>query len=218
VIYGGADPARYAPDPAQTRAGVLFVGRLTPHKGVDQLLQALPAGAFLRIVGSTGHDPRLPEREYPELLKALAAGQDVEFAGPVADAELPRLYRAARVLVLPSVEVTCYGRRIAISELLGLAVLEAMASGTPVIASHLGGLPEIVEDGVTGFLVPPGDRSALRDRLGQVLADDGLARTLGEQARARVLERYTWDRVAERCLATYQELIDPRRRDPGAGR
>src|SRR5579871_2774238 len=62
VIYGGADPERYAPDPRVARSGVLFVGRLTPHKGVDRLLQALPQGAHARVVGSGGHDPLLPER------------------------------------------------------------------------------------------------------------------------------------------------------------
>src|ERR671917_2177881 len=71
VIYGGADTNRFAPDPGADRDGVLFVGRLTPHKGVDRLLQALPAGAALRIAGSAGHDPRPPERHYPDLLATL---------------------------------------------------------------------------------------------------------------------------------------------------
>ena len=207
VIYGGADPKRYAPDPTLARRGVLFVGRLTPHKGVDRLLQALPADAEARIVGSGGHDPLPPERDYPQLLQTLALGKRVHFAGPVSDAHLPGVYRSAQVLVLPSVEVTCYGKRIAVSELLGLVVLEAMASGTPVIASRLGGLPEIVRDGETGFLVPPGDVGALNDRLRQVLGDQALQTRLGRQARQDVLERFTWARVAERCLAAYSDVL-----------
>src|SRR5262249_40365525 len=139
----------YAPDPLMPRRGVLFVGRLTPHKGVDRLLQALPCDASARIVGSTGHDPRLPERDYPSLLRHLTRGRDVQFLGAADDDDLPLLYRSAEVLVLPSVERTCYGRQLRVSELLGLAVLEAMASGTPVIASRLGGVPEIVRDGET---------------------------------------------------------------------
>ena len=203
VIYGGADPTRYAPDAAQQRRGVLFVGRLTPHKGVDRLLQALPPDAHLRVVGSTGHDPRPPERDYPKLLRFLARERQVRFLGTLADGDLPAVYRSAVVLALPSVELTCYGRQVRVSELLGLAALEAMASGTPVVASRVGGLAEVVQDGETGFLVPPGDVGALHERLGQVLGDPALARRLGTNARELVLERFTWARVAERCLEAY---------------
>jgi glycosyltransferase involved in cell wall biosynthesis len=206
VIYGGADPVRYAPDPHQVRAGVLFVGRLTPHKGVDRLLEALPAGVQLRVVGSTGHDPRPPERDYPRLLRHLAHDRAVEFVGTAADNQLPELYRSAKVLVLPSVERTRYGRQVRVSELLGLVVLEAMASGTPVIASRIGGLPEVIEDGRTGFLVPPGDVAALHDRLDQIVRDPGLGQRLGANARSAVLDRFTWAKVAERCLAAYADL------------
>ena len=206
VIYGGADPSRYAPDPAQERGGVLFVGRLTPHKGVDRLLQALPRDVSLRVVGSTGHDPRPPERDYPKLLRFLARERQVTFLGAVADGELPAAYRSAVVLALPSVELTCYGRPVRVSELLGLAALEAMASGTPVVASRVGGLAEVILDGQTGFLVPPGDVGALRERLAQVLGDPSLARRLGANARELVLERFTWAKVAERCLAAYATM------------
>jgi glycosyltransferase involved in cell wall biosynthesis len=203
VIYGGADSTRYAPDAAQARDGVLFVGRLTPHKGVDRLLQALPRDAHLRVVGSTGHDPRPPERDYPKLLRFLARDRHVTFLGTLADDDLPGMYRSAAVLAMPSVEQTCYGRPVRVSELLGLAALEAMASGTPVVASRVGGLAEVVEDGQTGFLVPAGDVVALRDRLEQVLGDPLLARRLGANAREVVLQRFTWARVAERCLDAY---------------
>jgi glycosyltransferase involved in cell wall biosynthesis len=210
VIYGGADPMRYVPDPTLRRRGVLFVGRLTPHKGVDGLLQALPDGAALRIVGSTGHDPKPPESDYPWLLHELARDRAVEFLGAAADADLPVLYRSAEVFVLPSVERNCYGRSVRVSELLGLAAIEAMASGTPVVASRLGGLTEVVEDGVTGFLVPPGDVAALRGRLDLLLAEPALARRLGEAARARVLDQFTWAKVAERCLEAYHGAPIPR--------
>ena len=206
VIYGGADPVRYAPDPAARRRGALFVGRLTPHKGVDRLIEALPPGAHLAIAGSSGHDPRPPERDYPLLLRRLAAGRDVRFLGPVSDAELPALYRQAEVLVLPSVHRTCYGREVRVSELLGLVLLEAMASGTPVIASRLGGIPEIVQHGVTGFLVEPGNVEELRARLADVLGDPARARRLGQNARELVVERFTWAACAERCLASYDQL------------
>ena len=217
VIYGGADPMRYSPDEQTIRNGVLFVGRLTPHKGVDRLLQALPEGAFLRLVGSTGHDRKLPERDYPNLLRHLAADREVEFLGTLPDAALPAVYRSAEVLVLPSVHRTVYGAAVPVSELLGLVALEAMASATPVIVSRIGGLPEIVRDEETGFLVPPGDVDALHERIGQVLGDPALARRVGERARAEVLERFTWARVAERCLDAYGSKRD-RGADLPAGR
>jgi glycosyltransferase involved in cell wall biosynthesis len=207
VIYGGADPQRFAPGPAGDRDGVLFVGRLTPHKGIDRLLRALPAGAALRIAGSGGHDRRPPERDYPALLRRLAAGRDVAFLGPVPDAALPGLYRGAAVLALPSQDRTCYGRHVPVSELLGLAAIEAMASGTPVVASRIGGLAEVVVDGETGLLVPPGDVAALGDGLSRLLADRRLAARLGANARDLVLERFTWRACAERCLAAYQTPV-----------
>jgi glycosyltransferase involved in cell wall biosynthesis len=206
VIYGGADPRRFAPAPGADRDGILFVGRLTPHKGIDRLIEALPAGAALRVAGSAGHDPRLPERGYPDLLRRLAEDRDVSFLGPVADPALPELYRRAAVLALPSVDRTCYGRPVAVSELLGLAALEAMASGTPVVASRIGGLAEVVVDGETGFLVEPGDVGALSDRLGLLLSDRRLAARLGANARDLVMERFTWRACAERCLAAYETL------------
>jgi glycosyltransferase involved in cell wall biosynthesis len=136
----------------------------------------------------------------------------VEFLGVVNDADLPAVYRAAQVLALPSVELTCYGRKIAVSELLGLAAIEAMASGTPVVASRLGGLPEVVEHGVTGFLVEPGNIAELGWRLAQVLGDRLLAERLGRNARERFLETFTWQACADRCLAAYSELVDTRAR------
>jgi starch synthase len=125
----------------------------------------------------------------------------------VGDEALATLHRRAAVFVLPSVDRTCYGRPVAISELLGLSVLEAMASGTPVVASRVGGLPEIVADGATGFLVEPGDVDALNDRIATLLSDHRLARRLGDDARTAVVERFTWESCARRCLAAYRELV-----------
>lgn len=207
IIHGGVDPDRFAPDPTERRAGVLFVGRITPHKGIDVLLRALPGEATLTIAGSEGHDPDPPERHYPMLVRRLAASRDVTFAGPVLEEELPKLYRRAAVVALPSVHRTIFGRHHPIAELLGLVALEAMASGTPVVASRVGGLPEVVLDGETGFLVPPGDAAALRDRLSRLLGDRTLAETMGRAGRELVLERFTWKAVAERCLRAYEELL-----------
>jgi glycosyltransferase involved in cell wall biosynthesis len=203
VVYGGADPERYRADAGTSRHGVLFVGRLTPHKGVDRLLQALPAGEQLTIVGTPGHDPHLPERDYPRLLRSLSVDNDVRFAGSIDDDRLATHYRSAAVLAFPSVDRTCYGKAVRVSELLGLAVLEAMASGTPVVASRIGGVAEIVQHGVTGFLVTPGDVEELRARLSELLADRALAERMGRAGRDAVLANFTWQAVAERCLEIY---------------
>jgi glycosyltransferase involved in cell wall biosynthesis len=185
----------------------LFVGRMTPHKGVDRLIEALPDGVRLTIAGTGGHDPDQPERDYPEHLRRLADGKDVRFLGAVPDRELPELYRRAAVLAVPSVHRTCYGRDVAVSELLGLTTLEAMASATPVVASRVGGLTEVIDDGVTGYLVAPGDIEQLRGRLRLLLDDAALARRLGAAARDSVMERFTWHACAQRCRDVYRSMV-----------
>jgi len=212
VIYGGVDLARFRPGPhtAGERDGVLYVGRITPHKGLDRLVRALPQGVSLTIAGSAGHDRQPPERDYAVLLRRLATARAVRFAGCVEDDDLPVLYRRASVFVLPTVETTCFGRPVDVTELLGLSVLEAMASGTPVVASRTGGLPEVVRDGETGFLVTPGDVPQLHDRIDLLLRDTALARRMGRAARALVLERFTWEVTAQRCLTAYETLSPAR--------
>jgi glycosyltransferase involved in cell wall biosynthesis len=205
VIYGGVDPARFRPGPDE-RDGVLYVGRITPHKGLDRLVSALPEGVFLTVAGSAGHDRWPPERDYPAVLRKLAAGRPVRFLGPVDDENLRLLYRRASVFVLPTVETTCFGKPVAVTELLGLSLLEAMASGTPVVASRTGGVPEVVRDGETGFLVPPGDVAQLHERIDLLARNPRLARRMGRAARALVLDQFTWQATARRCLAAYESL------------
>ncbi|CAN5761942.1 hypothetical protein BH18ACT15_BH18ACT15_12690 [soil metagenome] len=186
---------------------MLFVGRITPHKGVDRLIQALPPGQSLTVAGTAGHDSHPPESGYPELLRRLARGKDVRWLHGVSDDELPALYRSACLVVLPSVLVTCYGRRVAISELLGLVLLEAMASATPVICTRVGGPPEVVTEGVTGFVVDPGNVEQLRNRLETLLTDEPLARRMGNAGRTWVENHRTWDHCASRCVSAYGELM-----------
>ena len=207
VVWGGVDPTVFSPDPVSPRSGVLFVGRLTPHKGIDRLIEALSDGVALTIAGTGGHDVRAPESGYEDELHRLASGRKVRFTGPVGEDDLPGLYRSASVVAMPSVNVTCYGKSHAVSELLGLTAIEAMASATPVVASNVGGLPEVVVDGETGYLVPPGDVSALRERLDKLIANPSLARQMGAAARHRVLAQFTWEGCARRCLAAYREIV-----------
>ena len=209
VIYGGADPERFAPDPRVARRGVLFVGRLTPHKGVDRLLQALPENAYARVVGSGGHDPQPPEREYPDLLLRLARDKNVEFVGR-------RVRRAGcRRSIAPRRFSSCRPSRsratasaLPSRSCLAWQFSKRWLRGRRSLPRRVGGVPEIVRDGETGFLVPPGDVAQLRDRLSQVLGDPALARRLGDNARQDVLDRFTWRAVAERCLAAYSHAVD----------
>lgn len=207
IIHGGADVERYRPDPKEARSGVLFVGRPTPHEGVDRLIEALPLDAHLTIAGSRGHDPHPPESDYPRLLMRLASGRAVTFGAALSDHDLALRYRHQRVLVLPSVRLTCYGRNVASPELLGPVLLEAMASGTPVVATHVGGAPGIVQHGITGYLVESGNVPELRQRLAELLANPRLADRMGRNGRDLVVSSFTWKHVEERCLSTYQTLF-----------
>jgi glycosyltransferase involved in cell wall biosynthesis len=206
IIYGGVDAARFAPHPDDPRQGALFVGRITPHKGIDVLIRALPEGVPLTVAGTAGHDARAPESNYPQLLRRLARDRPVTFAGRVPELHLPALYRRASVFVLPSVHETCYGRWIAVSELLGLSLLEAMASATPVVCSRVGGLDEVVSQGETGYLVEPGNVEELRARISSIASDHALARRLGQAGRERAIELFSWEACAARCLDVYTEL------------
>ena len=107
---------------------------------------------------------------------------------------------------MPSVETDLYGKRYPKSEILGLALLEAMACETPVVCSAIGGMPELVVDGETGVVVPPDDVPALGAAVEGVLDDPARAARLGAAGRARVLERFTWAGVAQHCLDHYREL------------
>ena len=122
------------------------------------------------------------------------------------DQRLIRGYREALCAVLPSVYTDRYGASTTVPELLGQTLLEGMACGTPVICSRVGGLPEVVNDGVTGFVVPPSDAIALGERLARLQHDGDLVASLGSAGRAHIERRFTWSAVAERCLTAYREL------------
>jgi glycosyltransferase involved in cell wall biosynthesis len=96
-----------------------------------------------------------------------------------------------------------YGARHDKPELLGLVLLESMACGTPVICTNVGGMPEIVKDGVTGFVVPPNDPKALAARIAYLFDNPEVARAMGRKGRERVVEAFSWSKVAQRCLDAY---------------
>lgn len=198
VIYGGVDTEKFSPDPNCHRSPrVLFVGRLLAHKGVDVLVDAIDDGLSLEVIG------RPYDEAYLELLHARAEGKDVTFRHEVSDEELVDAYRRSSVIVLPSVYRDVYGHTMSVPELLGQTLLEGMACGIPGVCADVASMPEVVTDGVTGFVVPPNDPIALRDRLHQLVDDSELNRTMGNAARSDVLRRFTWPAVVDRCLDIY---------------
>jgi glycosyltransferase involved in cell wall biosynthesis len=188
---------------------VLFVGALTKwhsYKGLDVLLKAFALakgrdpGIRLLIVGEGHLRPA-----YMGLASDLGIGDSVIFAGDVRDEDLPSYYACSDVLALPSKDS---------SEGFGLAILEAGACGKPVIASMVGGVPEVVEDGVNGLLVPPNDARALSEAILRILGDEELARRLGERGR-ELAEARDWPRVARAYRTVYEEAISERGRASG---
>ncbi len=198
VVLGGVDTKKFSPDETVPRDGtVLFVGRVLPHKGVDDLIEAVAPEMSLQIIG---HDFN---SQYLQDLKALAAGKHVRFSQDCDDEALVLNYRKAMCMVLPSVYRDMYGKETAVPELLGQTLLEGMACGTPAICTDVASMPEVVEDGVTGFIVPPNDPVGLGQKLRWLRDHPREAAAMGRAARRRVLENFTWPAVVERCLKLY---------------
>lgn len=159
-------------------AEVLYAGRLSPEKGVLELLDAA-RGLNLVVAGDGPLRDRVP------------------FArGFVPHDELQRLYARAAVVACPS-------RR----EGFGVACLEAMAHGRPVVATRVGGLLDLVLDGETGIVVPPRDAAALRSALERLLADPALRHRLGAAGRDRARAHFSWEKVTDATLAAYAEAV-----------
>ncbi|HEV3470239.1 MAG TPA: glycosyltransferase family 4 protein [Pyrinomonadaceae bacterium] len=198
VILGGVDAEKFSPGPPAVRDGtVLFVGRIMPHKGLDDLVRAVPADVPLEIIGQP-YDER-----FARDLKELAAGKRVRFRHDCGDEELVEAYRRALCVVLPSVYRDAYGRETRVPELLGQTLLEGMACGAPALCTGVASLPEVVEDGANGFVVPPNDPAALREKIVWLRAHQERAAEMGRAARRRVLEKFTWPAVVRRCLEIY---------------
>lgn len=203
VIWGGVDHQRFTPSDTERRH-VLFVGRLLPHKGVDVLIQALPASMPAVVVGPA-YDTR-----YLDDLHRLARGKSVRFVHGAGDDMLLQSYREATCVVLPSVYDDLYGQHTAVPELLGQTLLEGMACGAPGVCTCVASLPEVVEDGVTGLVVPPNDPGPLREALIRLHANPTEVRAMGDAGRRRVLERFGWEAVVARCLDAYRGTLSQR--------
>jgi starch synthase len=213
VIRNGIDTGEYAPDPATdvlarygidaSRPYVIFVGRVTKQKGLPALLRAaagLDPAAQLVLCAGQADTPELAA-EVDGLVGQLTASRSgvILISGMLPKREVIQLLSHARVFACPSVY-----------EPLGIVNLEAMACGAAVVASNVGGIPEVVVDGETGLLVPPSDPEALADALNILVRDADLAASMGKAGRARAAADFGWAMIAAQTAALYQELTAAR--------
>jgi D-inositol-3-phosphate glycosyltransferase len=200
------------PDEAKEVIGVppcdktlLFVGRIEPLKGVDILIQAIGLMqakhvyvCLVVIGGDADSDPEngSDEMERLKTIREQVGLQDlVTFLGKRSQDTLPYYYSAAEAVVVPSHY-----------ESFGMVALEAMACGTPVVASQVGGLAFLVRDGVTGYTVPVDEPQALADRLTMLMQDAALRHKLGEQA-LQEARQYAWENIAARITELYVQVL-----------
>jgi glycosyltransferase involved in cell wall biosynthesis len=173
------------------RPGVLFVGRLHRQKGLDTLVRALPLLPDPVRVTLAGDGPE--RAALTRLAAELGVADRLAVTGFLPHRAIPGLLAGADVAVLPSRY-----------EELGTVLVEAMAAGRPVVAAAVGGIPELVRDGVDGLLVPPGDPVALAGAIDRLIADPALAARLGASGRARVAG-HDWSLLAGRILGIYRD-------------
>jgi glycosyltransferase involved in cell wall biosynthesis len=204
IVFNGTDLRRFSPDESGVKPGdprfgprMIFACRqLFPRKGIRFLIEA---AAQLK--------PRFPDLhlviagdgfERPELVRLaerLGLAGQVTFLGWVPNAALPPYYRAAAVSVIPSLE-----------EGFGIPAAEAMGCEVPVVATDAGGLPEVVEHGVTGLVVPRGDSTALAGAIDSLLKDPALRERMGKAGRERALRFFDWDRTAQQLEEIYRKI------------
>lgn len=175
---------------------ILFVGRIAPEKGLMYLIKAIPrvAKVFPSIsVMIVGEDQGI-QKDLMKAAEKLKVEKIVHFLGPKFGHELARTYRKTRLFVLPS-----------LYETFGLAVLEAMATGLPVVATRVGGIPELVEEGRNGVLVGPGDHETLAEAIIGLLSDFELSLKISKRNTIKA-KRYSWKNVAEKVEGVYKDL------------
>jgi glycosyltransferase involved in cell wall biosynthesis len=206
IIYGGVDLVKFHPAPRQASAlrAVVYVGRLLPHKGVNDLIDAATPEMRVELIG------RPYDGAFLHDLRRMATGKNVAFRFDCTDQDIVASYQQALCVVLPSVYRSIYGSESQIPELLGQTLLEGMACGIPAICTNVASMPEVVEDGVTGFVVPPNDPPSLRAKLTWLADHRELADKMGMAGRERALARFSWDKVVNNCLAVYCVTRDER--------
>ncbi|MDG3005859.1 glycosyltransferase family 4 protein [Paludisphaera mucosa] len=202
IPYGSTVEARPTPLPRNEVPKILFTGRLIQRKGVEYLIRAMPEiladrRAILQITGNGDQRERLEE-----LTRSLGLDWSIEFLGFVSNEQLDALYADCDVYVNPSI-VDDHGD----TEGLGLGPIEAFTHGRPVVASDVGGIPDVVKHGRTGILVPEKDPSALAAAILGLLDHPERASALAENAMEFAREAFDWDRITDRIEGVYRDAI-----------
>ncbi|MCD6171969.1 MAG: glycosyltransferase family 4 protein [Thermoplasmata archaeon] len=208
VIPNGVDIKKFRPynkKYARRKIGIehdfpmiLYIGRLVPRKGIDVLIFSMKKvvkkypNAILFIAGKGKILP---------ILKAMAnlAGveKNIKFLGYVDDKILPYLYSAADVFVLPSIT----------GESFGIVLLEAMASGTPIVATKVGGIVEIIENEKNGIIVESGNTKETAKAILKILEDDRIRKNFSKKGRKMAEDRYSWDKIVKKTINVYEKLM-----------
>jgi glycosyltransferase involved in cell wall biosynthesis len=205
LVHHGVNVERFSPQPQnysalqpyQGRPVILYTGRFVATKGIDTLIDAMPTvlkeypDALFLFVGGGNFKP------YQRLLDQKGVPQNnFDVRGYVDFFEMPSLYSATSVYVAPT-----------IYEPLGIRVLEAMSCGKPVVASEVGGIPEIITDGKDGLLVPPKDANALAQEIINILSDNSLSSSLGKRGRQKILAKFSAKEMATKTARLYRSLV-----------
>jgi glycosyltransferase involved in cell wall biosynthesis len=211
VIYNGVDIERFKPRPnraemrrefglEEDKKLVLFVGRLYHRKGIETLLRSVPPvlkefSNVKFVISGTGFKQK--EESLRKLAKELDIEDHVKFLGYVPDEKLPLLYSASDIFVLP-----------AIYENFPFAILEAQATGLPVISTNVGGIPEFLVDNQNGFVIEPRDPTQLTQRLLTLLQDAKLAKEMGDRGRKLIEEKFDWRLITAQVIDLYHKLLE----------
>jgi glycosyltransferase involved in cell wall biosynthesis len=205
VIHNGVDTSFFKPSEKTFREKYshfdtifLYLGRLIKQKGLPYLIHAMaevvrecPRTGLL--IAGAGEE----RNKLEALVGRLAMEKNVAFLGFVPEEQLPNLYSSADAYVLPS-----------LWEVLPISLLEAMACGIPLLVSDAGGNPEVVEDGINGFVVRKADSSALAQKMKTLIADPEMRRRMGKESRRIAVEKFDWDLAARKTLDYYRRSLE----------
>lgn len=206
VIHNGVDTEFFKPSKKTFKEKYadkfdtlfVFLGRLIPQKGLPYLIDAMAEVAKeypktgLLIVGKGKEKSKLERR-----VRRLALDKNVIFPGFIPEEQLPHVYSSADVYVLPS-----------LWEVLPISLLEASACGAPLLASDAGGNPEVIENGVNGFIFKRGDTKALAQKMRTLIGDPKMRRKMGRESRRMAMKKFDWELIAKKTLKYYQDSFE----------